>query len=138
MYESACAMRPLVVHTIPPEPWPDEAEARASRLFSPVDLGRGCVLRARTWVPAMVPWRATELGEVTDAVCDWYGRFADGQPGAIVVEATGVRDVPSGPLLRAGDDRFVDGLARLGQVSSVSIYPEIPDESIRPPYEEAK
>jgi hypothetical protein len=30
-----------------------------------------------------------------------------------VVEATGIRDVPSGPLLRAGHDRFVPGLARL-------------------------
>jgi len=34
-------------------------------------------------------------------------------PGAIVVEATGVRDVPSGPLLRIGHDRFLPGLCRL-------------------------
>ena len=61
----------------------------------------------------MVPWRATEDGLVTDNVLDWYGRFADGQPGVLVVEATGIRDVPSGPLLRAGHDRFVDGLRRL-------------------------
>ena len=33
-----------------------------------------------------------------------------GQPGVIVVEATGVRDIPSGPLLRIGDDRFIPGL----------------------------
>ena len=50
---------------------------------------------------------------VTDDVLEWYERFAEGQPGAIVVEATGVRDVPSGPLLRAGHDRFVPGLASL-------------------------
>ncbi len=31
----------------------------------------------------------------------------------MVVEATGIRDVPSGPLLRIGDDRFVPGLKRL-------------------------
>ena len=31
----------------------------------------------------------------------------------LVVEATGIRDVPSGPLLRVGHDRFVDGLRRL-------------------------
>ena len=34
-------------------------------------------------------------------------------PGAIVVEATGIRDVPSGPLLRIGHDRFLPGLTRL-------------------------
>jgi hypothetical protein len=34
----------------------------------------------------------------------------------IVVEATGIRDVPSGPLLRVGHDRFVEGLARLVDV----------------------
>jgi 2,4-dienoyl-CoA reductase-like NADH-dependent reductase (Old Yellow Enzyme family) len=61
----------------------------------------------------MVPWRATEDGFVTDDVLGWYERFARGQPGAIVVEATGVRDIASGPLLRIGDDRFVPGLARL-------------------------
>jgi dimethylglycine catabolism A len=61
----------------------------------------------------MVPWRATEDGVVTRDVLDWYGRFADGRPGVIVVEATGIRDVPSGPLLRVGDDRFVPGLATL-------------------------
>lgn len=61
----------------------------------------------------MVPWRATDDGEVTDDVVDWYRRFAEGKPGAIVVEATGVRDVPSGPLLRIGHDRYVPGLARI-------------------------
>jgi len=30
-----------------------------------------------------------------------------------VVEATGVRDIPSGPLLRIGHDRFVPGLQEL-------------------------
>ncbi len=61
----------------------------------------------------MVPWRATEDGFVTDDVLDWYVRFARGRPGAIVVEATGIRDVPSGPLLRIGHDRFVAGLSEL-------------------------
>lgn len=61
----------------------------------------------------MVPWRATEDGFVTDENLDWYGRFAAGRPGAIVVEATGVRDLPSGPLLRIGHDRFIPGLAKL-------------------------
>ena len=91
---------------------PSREEAARSRLFSPVRIGP-LTLEQRTWVPAMVPWRATEDGFVTDAVCDWYARFAQGRPGAIVVEATGVRDVPSGPLLRIGHDRFLPGLARL-------------------------
>lgn len=91
---------------------PTRAEAEASRLFSPVKVGPG-TLEQRTWVPAMVPWRATEDGFVTDAVIEWYARFARGRPGAIVVEATGIRDIPSGPLLRIGDDRFVPGLSRL-------------------------
>ncbi|MCA9547476.1 MAG: NADH:flavin oxidoreductase, partial [Myxococcales bacterium] len=63
--------------------------------------------------PAMVPWRASEDGEVTDHVVDWYRRLAQGRPGALVVEATGIRDVPSGPLLRIGADRFLPGLRRL-------------------------
>ncbi len=61
----------------------------------------------------MVPWRATEEGYVTEEVIDWYARFARGMPGAIVLEATGIRDVPSGPLLRIGHDRFLRGLRRL-------------------------
>ena len=91
---------------------PSAAEAAASRLFSPVDIGP-VRLEQRTWVPAMVPWRATEEGDATDDVIDWYERFARGMPGAIVVEATGIRDVPSGPLLRIGHDRFLPGLRRL-------------------------
>jgi dimethylglycine catabolism A len=73
-------------------------------------------LAQRTWVPAMVPWRASEDGVVTPDVLDWYACFARGRPGAIVVEATGIRDVPSGPLLRIGDDRFLPGLRDLVRV----------------------
>ncbi len=61
----------------------------------------------------MVPWRATEDGFVTPQNLDWYRRFAEGRPGVLVVEATGVRDIPSGPLLRIGDDRFIPGLRKL-------------------------
>ena len=91
---------------------PTREEALASRLFSAKQIGP-VVLEQRSWVPAMVPWRATEDGFVTDDVIDWYSRFAHGRPGAIVVEATGIRDVASGPLMRIGDDRFVAGLQRL-------------------------
>ncbi|HUQ03132.1 MAG TPA: NADH:flavin oxidoreductase, partial [Kofleriaceae bacterium] len=92
--------------------WPTEVEAAGSRLFSPVTVGPHTA-RARTWVPAMVPWRATEEGFVTPDVIDWYCRFAEGKPGVIVVEATGIRDIPSGPLLRIGHDRFLPGLQQL-------------------------
>lgn len=95
-----------------PGPWPGADEAARSRLFSPIDVGP-LRLTSRTWVPAMVPWRSTEEGFVTPQNIQWYERFAFGRPGAVVVEATGIRDVPSGPLLRIGDDRFVPGLRSL-------------------------
>jgi dimethylglycine catabolism A len=93
-------------------PQPSREEAEAARLFSPLDVGP-LRLEQRTWVPAMVPWRAEPDGITTDAVVDWYGRFAKSRPGAIVVEATGIRDVPSGPLLRIGHPRFLPGLKRI-------------------------
>ena len=99
-------------HVPSPGRIPTREEAAASRLFSPVPIG-ALRLEQRTWVPAMVPWRATDDGFVTEAVLDWYERFARGRPGAIVVEATGIRDIPSGPLLRIGHDRFIPGLNRL-------------------------
>ncbi len=95
--------------------WPSKEIAEGSQVFSPVSVG-SVELEQRTWVPAMVPWRATEDGEVTDDLLAWYQRFAEGQPGAIVVEATGIRDVPSGPLLRIGHDRFIPGLQELVKV----------------------
>ena len=99
-----------------PEPGaaPTAAEAATADLFAPVRIGP-LELSHRTWVPAMVPWRATDDGYVTDHVLAWYERFAKGQPGGLVIEATGIRDIPSGPLLRIGDDRFVPGLTELAQ-----------------------
>src|SRR6185436_19579100 len=99
-------------HHIPETRWPTAKEAQRSRLFQPVRIG-SLELESRTWVPAMVPWRATDDGFVTQDNLDWYRRFAAGKPAALVVEATGVRDIPSGPLLRIGHDRFIPGLQRL-------------------------
>ena len=99
-------------HKILETHWPTAEEAGRSRLFSPIALGK-LEAHSRTWVPAMVPWRATEDGFVTQQNLDWYRRFAEGRPGVLVVEATGVRDIPSGPLLRIGDDRFIPGLRKL-------------------------
>ena len=101
-------------HPLPDVRWPDAETARRGRWFQPITIN-GVEARTRTWVPAMVPWRATEEGFVTDAVLDWYGRFARGRPGVLVVEATGIRDIPSGPLLRIGHERFLPGLRRLIQ-----------------------
>jgi 2,4-dienoyl-CoA reductase-like NADH-dependent reductase (Old Yellow Enzyme family) len=101
-------------HEIAPTRWPSADEAAAALLFRPLNHGP-LALESRTWVPAMVPWRATEDGYVTPDNLDWYERFALGQPGAIVVEATGVRDIASGPLLRIGHDRYIPGLSRLAE-----------------------
>ena len=99
-------------HRLPETRWPSAGEAALSVLFSPVRVGP-VTLESRTWVPAMVPWRATADGFVTAENLSWYGRFAAGRPGAIAVEATGIRDIPSGPLLRIGHDRFIPGLRDL-------------------------
>jgi dimethylglycine catabolism A len=103
-----------IKHAVPAATWPSAEQAAAALLFSPLRVGP-TTLEQRTWVPAMVPWRATDDGFVTADLLAWYERFARGRPGALVVEATGIRDVPSGPLLRAGHDRFVPGLAELVQ-----------------------
>jgi 2,4-dienoyl-CoA reductase-like NADH-dependent reductase (Old Yellow Enzyme family) len=101
-----------IKHSIPDTHWPAVEDAARSLLYQPITIGP-LTLMSRTWVPAMVPWRATEDGLVTQDNLDWYRRFAQGQPGALVVEATGVRDIPSGPLLRIGHDRFIPGLQQL-------------------------
>ena len=97
---------------LPVPRWPTREEAAALDWFAPGKIG-SITTSDRTWVPAMVPWRATEDGFVTPAVRGWYQRFAQGRPAVIVVEATGVRDIPSGPLLRIGHDRFIEGLREL-------------------------
>jgi 2,4-dienoyl-CoA reductase-like NADH-dependent reductase (Old Yellow Enzyme family) len=109
---SAVVERFKIRHRLPATRWPTREEAARARLFQPARIGR-IMAAQRSWVPAMVPWRATEDGFVTDEVLAWYARFAEGRPGVLVVEATGIRDIASGPLLRIGDDRFVPGLRRL-------------------------
>lgn len=97
---------------LPAAHWPTAETAAGARLFTPGRIGPWEAAE-RTWVPAMVPWRATEDGLVTADNLDWYGRFARGRPGVLVAEATGIRDIASGPLLRIGDDRFLPGLRDL-------------------------
>ena len=77
-----------------PEPgeWPSKPEAADSLWFSPIDFGN-LHLEQRTWIPAMVPWRSTEEGIVTDRVLAWYERFAQGRPGRLSgsLECRGLR-----------------------------------------------
>ena len=54
-----------IKHALPPARWPTPDEAARSLLYSPLRLGTRVVAEQRTWVPAMVPWRATEDGLVT-------------------------------------------------------------------------
>lgn len=101
-------------------------------LFQPFALGRGGrALPNRIWLPAMVTWRGTEDGFVTPAVREIYRRYAQGGAGMIVLEATGVRDVASGPLLRLSHDRFVPGLRALRDemrlLSDALVVPQIID-----------
>jgi 2,4-dienoyl-CoA reductase-like NADH-dependent reductase (Old Yellow Enzyme family) len=103
-----------------------------SLLFTPLPIGRGGrVLPNRIWLPAMVTWRGTEDGFVTPAVHDIYLRYARGGAGMIVLEATGIRDVASGPLLRLSHDRFVPGLLALREemreASDSLVIPQIID-----------
>jgi 2,4-dienoyl-CoA reductase-like NADH-dependent reductase (Old Yellow Enzyme family) len=89
-------------------------ERDRSLLFKPFPIGGGGrSLSNRIWLPAMVTWRGSDDGFVTQAVRDVYLRYARGGAGMIVLEATGVRDVQSGPLLRLSHDRFVPGLRGL-------------------------
>jgi 2,4-dienoyl-CoA reductase-like NADH-dependent reductase (Old Yellow Enzyme family) len=101
-----------IKHPIPPlNPTPTDIIEK-SLLFSPIQY-QNLSLKQRTWVPAMVPWRSNLKGEVTKEVIAWYRRFAKGKPGAIVIEATGIREIESGPLLRISNDSYLDGLSRL-------------------------
>ena len=61
------------------ERWPTAEEAQGSRLYSRLSAPN-LDLAQRTWVPAMVPWRASDNGDVTQDVIDWYARFAEGNP----------------------------------------------------------
>jgi 2,4-dienoyl-CoA reductase-like NADH-dependent reductase (Old Yellow Enzyme family) len=94
-----------VRHTIPETRWPSAGEAEGALLFRPVTVGP-LTLESRTWVPAMVPWRATVDGFVTRENLEWYGRFAAGRPGAIVVEATGIRDIATVRRASGGHTRL--------------------------------
>ena len=101
-----------------------------SDLFTPLRVGSVTVPN-RTWLPAMVTWLSNDAGEVTPDVTARYVRYAQGGVGTIVLEAMGVRDVASGPLLRIGHDRYVPGLRdlarRIHDAGEAKVFPQVID-----------
>lgn len=101
-----------------------------SILFSPLQLN-GVRVPNRVWLPAMVTWLSNDAGEVTEDITRRYVRYARGGAGMIVLEAMGIRDVPSGPLLRIGHDRYVPALTELARrihgEGDVRVIPQVID-----------
>lgn len=77
-------------------------------LLAPLTVNR-TTLPNRIVVTAMVTRLSGEDGFVNQAILDRYTRFARGEAGLIVVEATAVHQAKSGPLLRLSDDTFIPG-----------------------------
>lgn len=98
------------------------------KLLEPLDIN-GMVLPNRTLVPAMVTRLSGEDGYVNQDITDRYVRYAEGEIGLIVVEAMAVHTAKSGPLLRLGEDCFVDGhremVKRVHGASDSKIVPQI-------------
>lgn len=77
-------------------------------LFSPLTINN-VALPNRIVVTAMVTRLSGEDGLVNNDIVDRYVRFAKGEAGLIVVEASAVHRSKSGPLLRMCDDEFIPG-----------------------------
>ncbi len=83
-------------------------------LFSPFEIN-GMILSNRLVLPAMVTRLSGEDGFVNKDIRDRYLRFARGEVGMIVIEAMGVHDTRSGPLLRLSRDEFIPGLSDMAK-----------------------
>lgn len=98
------------------------------RLLEPLTIN-GLTLPNRVVVPAMVTRLSGEDGFVNEAVRDRYIRYAQGQVGLIVVEATAVHDSKSGPLLRLSRNEYIAGhrdlVRRVHDTSDSKILPQI-------------
>jgi len=77
-------------------------------LFTLLSLN-SITLPNRIVVTAMVTRLSGEDGFVNKGIIDRYVRFAKGEAGLIVVEASAVHRSKSGPLLRMCDDEFIPG-----------------------------
>ncbi|MEE8170718.1 MAG: NADH:flavin oxidoreductase, partial [Phycisphaerae bacterium] len=108
----------------------ERLDRKRSLLFSPFRINN-VTLANRVWLPAMVTWLSNDAGEVTPDVEQRYLTYARGEPGMIVLEAIGVRDVASGPLMRIAHDRFVPGLRdlvnKIHDISPSRVIPQIID-----------
>ena len=83
-------------------------------LFTPINLNK-LRLENRIVLTAMVTRLSGEDGFVNKDIRDRYLRFAMGEPGLIVMEAMGIHNFKSGPLLRISDDKYIAGLAELAR-----------------------
>jgi dimethylglycine catabolism A len=98
------------------------------KLFEPLEIN-GMTIPNRTLVPAMVTRLSGEDGFVNQGIVDRYVRYAQGEIGLIIVEATAVHSSKSGPLLRLSEDRFIAGhrdlVRRVHDTSDSKIVPQI-------------
>jgi 2,4-dienoyl-CoA reductase-like NADH-dependent reductase (Old Yellow Enzyme family) len=78
------------------------------KLFEPMDVNQ-MRMANRIVLTAMVTRLSSEDGLVNQAITDRYVRFARGEPGLVIVEATAVHASKSGPLLRLNSDEFIPG-----------------------------
>ena len=108
----------------------ERLDPKKSSLFSPIRINQ-VTLENRVWLPAMVTWLSNEEGVVTKDVEQRYLRYAIGEVGMIVLEAMGIRDVASGPLMRIGHDRHIPGLRDLARkihdTSPSKVIPQVID-----------
>ncbi|MCS6915065.1 MAG: NADH:flavin oxidoreductase [Myxococcales bacterium] len=84
------------------------------KLFEPIQVGP-LTLANRIVLPAMVTRLSGEDGHVNQDIEERYVRFARGEPGLIVVEAMGISQSKSGPLLRISSAEYLPGLRRLAR-----------------------
>lgn len=98
------------------------------KLFEPYKIN-SMTLPNRIVLPAMVTRLSGEDGYVNQDITDRYVRFAQGEPGLIVVEAMAVHGAKSGPLLRINSDEFMPGLTdlakRVHDTSNSMVVPQI-------------
>ena len=77
-------------------------------LFTPMQINT-MSLPNRIVLTAMVTRLSGTDGYVNQDIIDRYARFAQGEAGLVVVEATAVHGAKSGQLLRLADDDFISG-----------------------------
>src|SRR5688572_16160331 len=98
------------------------------KLFEPIQINN-MQLANRIVLTAMVTRLSGEDGFVNKDIHDRYIRFAQGEPGLIVVEAMAVHGAKSGPLLRLSSDEFIPKLRDLARevhdLSPSKIVPQI-------------